>query len=404
MTAIRIIDNHVELASIGSNTHAQIDTHITANPNGTAAGQMAFWNGSAWVSIATSDVFWDNTNKRLGVGTASPAQELDLVGDFKLENTLSNGTGVIYKGTDRFIHNFQHPTGNTYVPEGRNTFVGVNAGNFTMGSTATSTVHGSYNTAIGYQALYNNTVGYYNIANGVNALYSNTTGSNNIANGMSSLHSNTTGYQNTANGYNSGRYLADGATANETSIRSLFLGYDTRANVSGGTNEIVIGALAIGAGSNSAVLGNDSITTTLLKGNVGLGGITNPTRILGVGGLVARNIGMERGTVANTAGFALTLNAGGATSAATDKAGGDLILDPGVSTGSAESGVQIRGCVAGASGTADRTLTTAMRVLGNKIGFYNVTPTTRQVLATGTSKTVDDVITALQTLGLVSQT
>jgi hypothetical protein len=37
------------------------------------------------------------------------------------------------------------------------------------------------------------------------------------------------------------------------------------------------------------------------------------------------------------------------------------------------------------------------------IGFYGVTPVTRQVLATGAGATVDNVITALQNLGLVSQ-
>ena len=40
---------------------------------------------------------------------------------------------------------------------------------------------------------------------------------------------------------------------------------------------------------------------------------------------------------------------------------------------------------------------------GNKVGFYGITPVSRQVLATGTGKTVDNVITALQNLGLVSQ-
>ena len=74
----------------------------------------------------------------------------------------------------------------------------------------------------------------------------------------------------------------------------------------------------------------------------------------------------------------MTVQAGGATAGATDKAGGDLILQPGVSTGSAESGVQIKGCAAGAAGTADRTLTNAIQVLGNKLGFYAATPVVQQ--------------------------
>jgi len=40
---------------------------------------------------------------------------------------------------------------------------------------------------------------------------------------------------------------------------------------------------------------------------------------------------------------------------------------------------------------------------GTTVGFYGVAPTTRQLLATGAGATVDNVITALQTLGLVKQ-
>lgn len=40
---------------------------------------------------------------------------------------------------------------------------------------------------------------------------------------------------------------------------------------------------------------------------------------------------------------------------------------------------------------------------GLKLGFYGVTPVARQVLATGAGASVDDVITALQNLGLVKQ-
>jgi len=96
----------------------------------------------------------------------------------------------------------------------------------------------------------------------------------------------------------------------------------------------------------------DGTGDTTIAGNVGIG-TTSPTRILGIGGLAARNIGMERGTVANTAGFDLTVNAGGATSAATDKAGGDLILASGVSTGTGISKISLKTAPAGASGTGD---------------------------------------------------
>ena len=48
-------------------------------------------------------------------------------------------------------------------------------------------------------------------------------------------------------------------------------------------NQIVIGSEAVGLGSNTAVLGNDSITTTALKGNVGIG-TTEPTQNLDVTG------------------------------------------------------------------------------------------------------------------------
>ncbi len=41
--------------------------------------------------------------------------------------------------------------------------------------------------------------------------------------------------------------------------------------------------------------------------------------------------------------------------------------------------------------------------LTGKIGFYDKTAIVQAILATGTGKTVDNVITALQNLGLVKQ-
>jgi hypothetical protein len=60
---------------------------ITNPVTGTgASGQVAFWNGT---SSQTGDngLFWDNTNKRLGVGTTTPSQAIDVSGNIKLNNS-----------------------------------------------------------------------------------------------------------------------------------------------------------------------------------------------------------------------------------------------------------------------------------------------------------------------------
>ncbi len=86
-----------------------------------------------------------------------------------------------------------------------------------------------------------------------------------------SLSFNASGWGNVAQGVGAGRHIADGSTGNSSGSQSLFLGLNTRALANGQTNQIVIGATAIGAGSNSVVLGNDSILTTVLKGTVLIG-------------------------------------------------------------------------------------------------------------------------------------
>jgi hypothetical protein len=92
-----------------------------------------------------------------------------------------------------------------------------------------------------------------------------------------------TGTNNTAVGFRAGKFITDGSTPNITSGSSLYLGANTKALADGDTNEIVIGYNATGLGSNSVVLGNSSIVTTALRGNVGIG-TTTPTSKLQVSG------------------------------------------------------------------------------------------------------------------------
>jgi hypothetical protein len=142
---------------------------------------------------------------------------------------------------------------------------------------------GSNNTGIGDYSLQNNQIGFNNTAIGLNSLGQNTIGGNNTAIGLNSLQSNTTGNDNIAFGQDSGRFIADGSSANGIPSASIFIGRNTRALGYNQTNQIVIGDSAIGLGSNTVVLGNTDITTTALRGNVGIGK-TNPNARLDVSG------------------------------------------------------------------------------------------------------------------------
>jgi len=275
---------------------------------------------SQWTSTSTS-IYYNGGN--VGIGTAAPSQKLDVSGNINLN---TNGTSALfstYKGANSdglniWIggggQNSVGAIGTTYKGSSnsaigasalqsnttgyQNSAIGLNAlyanttgyQNSAIGASALyANTTGYYNSAMGESALYSNTTGYYNSAMGESALYSNTTGYNNSAIGMSTLYSNTTGYYNSAIGrsalyynttgtfnsaigMNAGRYLLDGAAANATGTNSLFLGYDTRANADGQTNQIVVGSSAIGKGSNTAVWGNTSILNHYFTGNVNVTG------------------------------------------------------------------------------------------------------------------------------------
>src|SRR3972149_9857515 len=102
-------------------------------------------------TLGTSGVFTikDGTNDYLSISQSTG--QMNILKTLRLENTTSSTTGVIYKGINRFIHN--------YCPSGSyNTFMGINAGNFTLTE--------NFNTGIGYSSLSNLTTGERNTAVG----------------------------------------------------------------------------------------------------------------------------------------------------------------------------------------------------------------------------------------------
>jgi hypothetical protein len=71
---------------------------LTANPSG-VSGAIQFSNGSAFASDA-ANLFWDDTNNRLGIGTNAPISPLNIQNDTQNVGILSVTTSG--GGTNRF--------------------------------------------------------------------------------------------------------------------------------------------------------------------------------------------------------------------------------------------------------------------------------------------------------------
>jgi hypothetical protein len=209
-----------------------------------------------------------DVNGNVGIGTTTPSALLDVNGDALINGlTVGKGAGTSALGNTVF--------GKTALNNITTGFRNVAIGNEALLDNAT----GNSNIAIGYQSLENNLAN-SNVAIGVQALENVTTAGNNTAVGHLALGL-TSGANNTAIG-NAAGYNRVGGT-NGNSIGSVFIGSLTYSNGINPVNEIVIGTNAISGGSNTVVLGNDSIVTTQLKGNVGIG-TTTPSAKLDVNG------------------------------------------------------------------------------------------------------------------------
>ena len=280
------------------------------------AGSVLFAGTSGVLQQDNANFFWDDTNNRLGIGTASPATPFHIVGNI----TLASGTQTTLisnkwlsgaQGNNIFIGGGgQSITGNTFAFSSRNTSVGVQSLN--------ALTTGYYNTAVGYQSLFGTTTGFNNTSIGYAALSGLTTGDSNVAIGYNvlqsnnasfnvgigstALSSNTNGNYNTAIGTDSLRANVGGIYNTGTGAQSLFSntsgnnntaiglqagwGSGTNSNTSG-SNNIFIGYQSVGVSaieSNRTWIGNSSTTSTWLAGNLLLGSTTSTGQRLQVTG------------------------------------------------------------------------------------------------------------------------
>jgi hypothetical protein len=237
---------------------------------------------------------------------------------------IAGGTTGIYEGTNTLIRTFR-PTG----ADGYNLFEG-GAGNASMSPGGGASTLASYNHFSGFAAGYSNTTGYANHFDGYRAGYSNTTGYVNHFDGYEAGYWNSTGSANHFDGYQAGYRNTTGSYNHFDGFQAGYTETAANANVSGSNNiwigreagpgspaqldnTIFLGYRTHGTVSNQVVLGNENITSTILRGNVGIkttipgGGSTAGTGVLSLGngtapiGGVADQVSLYSADVAGSA-------------------------------------------------------------------------------------------------------
>lgn len=235
---------------IGISGNTISNTGVTGT--GTAT-RVAFWSGSSTLS-SNANLFWDNTNGRLGLGTTTPSWLLDVAGGDARINGVRIGIGAGAVNTNIVVGS-----------------LGLN-----------SNTSGSYNIAIGTEALRNNISGGANVAIGPFALYTATSTSGLVAIGINALL-NCTGTFNVGIGYDAGRYLTTGT-------QNLAIGYGALNLETDGNQNFALGAFALGVQNHASY-------NTAIGASAGAG-ITTGTRNTVIGSLALQSVTTQQENIA----------------------------------------------------------------------------------------------------------
>ena len=132
------------------------DIVLAATPSG-VSGAIQFSNGSAFASDA-ANLFWDDTNNRLGVGTNAPTMALDVNGDIKTNNN------IYIQGNAKFIYantgGGSVTTGLYFRPNDSMLDVYINGGAaVTFGASTRTLIKGSGSTSATTSLLVQNSAG-----------------------------------------------------------------------------------------------------------------------------------------------------------------------------------------------------------------------------------------------------
>ncbi len=254
-------------------------------------------------ALSTNDYTTSEKDKLAAITGINTGDQVNITGNAatatKLQNTRTiNGiafdgsanitlpsSGIPYTGATQAVDlgTFDLKVNGLTIGSGKNGLdVNVALGKNALSNTITG-FQGNYITAVGFEALKNDTWGYFNTGIGSSALFSNTTGLANTSVGANSLYSNTTANFNTAVGSSALRLnttgesnTANGSSALEFSTTGSFntaIGTNgLKSNVTGWNNSSVgSGALSFSNTNNNTAMGTNSLKNTTGYSNTALG-------------------------------------------------------------------------------------------------------------------------------------
>ena len=255
------------------------------------------------LSASNTSFYLNTSTQKLGIGTSSPSERLDVQGNIKStgtiiapQGTIDNLIVIIGTASNITISNtvkastvnvtgrYQINGSNVLAipPGGQNIAVGVNAG--------TSTTTGARNTFVGQTAGALNTTGTDNTFLGASAGIANISGVNNTFVGKRSGYTNSTGLSNTFVGNECGYYTTTGTI-------NTFVGYQAGYNNIAGIGNNFIGVAA----GHENTLGNSNSFLGYWTGYYNTEGYENT--FLGNTAGYKNTIGYQNVAVGKLAGF-----------------------------------------------------------------------------------------------------